>query len=102
MSRYGLFGKMLAQQGKRDELVSYLLQATELLKSAQGCEIYIINVSSSEPDAIWVTEVWQSQADHQASLTIEGIKAIIGQARPLIADFSDRVELTPVGGVGLA
>ncbi len=28
------------------------------------CELYIVNVSAAEPDAVWVTEVWSSQAAH--------------------------------------
>jgi quinol monooxygenase YgiN len=48
-----------------------------------------------------MTEVWRSQADHQASLTLDGAKELIALARPLIAGFGERIEVTPLGGKGL-
>ena len=52
--------------------------------------------------ALWITEVWVSQADHQASLKLPSVQAAIAKGRPLIASFGDRVETSPIGGVGLA
>jgi quinol monooxygenase YgiN len=98
---FGLYGKIKTHPGQRDQLIDFLLKAAETLGDLEGCYIYIINRDPGDPDAIWVTEVWRSQADHQASLTDERVKAIIAAARPLIAGMSDRVELTPVGGKGL-
>jgi hypothetical protein len=54
------------------------------------------------PDALWITEVWNSQASHAASLTLASVQHAIARARPLIAGFSDRVVTTPVGGIGLS
>lgn len=102
MERFGLFGKMTAKPGQRDALVEHLLEASRLLTPLPGCEIYIINVSSTEPDAIWVTEVWRSEADHAASLKMDSIRALIAKARPLIAGGSEGLRLVPVGGKGLS
>ena len=52
-------------------------------------------------DALWVTEVWESQASHQASLQLAGVKAAIAKGRPVIAGFSSRVETVPIGGHGI-
>jgi quinol monooxygenase YgiN len=98
---FGLFGKITTHPGQRDPLVDYLLKAAESLHDMEGCYVYIINIDPHDLDAIWVTEVWRSQADHQASLSDERVKAIIASARPLIAGMSDQIELTPVGGKGL-
>jgi len=101
MDRFGMFGKIIAKAGQRDALVEHLLEASRLVSDLPGCEIYIVNVSPSEPDAIWVTEVWRSEADHDDSLKVESVKALIARARPLIAGGSDRVRVTPIGGKGL-
>jgi len=98
---YGLTGKMIAQPGQRDTLISYLLQAAAGMRDLEGCYIYIVSSANDDENAIWITEVWRSQADHQASLALAGAQELIAQARPLIAGFSDRTEFVPVGGKGL-
>jgi len=98
---YGLFGKLTAQPGQRDALIDQLLQAANLMPEIEGCHLYIINAAPDDPNAIWVYEAWRSQADHDASLNHEMVKAVIAAARPLIAGGGERFVLTPVGGKGL-
>lgn len=102
MSKYGLFGKIIAQPGRRDALAAVLLDAAALLRAAPGCEVYIVSVSESEPDAVWVSEVWSSREEHAASLAREDVRALIGRGRPLIAGMGERFEVVPLGGKGLA
>ncbi|MEV4732580.1 putative quinol monooxygenase [Saccharopolyspora sp. NPDC049426] len=97
---YGLFGKFSAQPGKRDDLVGHLLQAAELLERNPECLQYIVS-TSDEPEAVWVSEVWTEKSAHDASLEPEDIRAIIQEARPLIAGMSDQTELAVQGGKGL-
>jgi quinol monooxygenase YgiN len=98
---YGLFGKMQAQPGQRDALVSHLLRAAEMLRDMDGCYLYVINLATDDPDGIWVNEVWRSQAAHQDSLKHEVIQQLIAVARPLIAAMPERIEVTPLGGKGV-
>ncbi len=72
MSAYGCYVKFTAQPGQCDALVEHLLSAAALTEKATGCQLYIINTSPTEPESAWVTEVWRSQQEHDASLTIEG------------------------------
>lgn len=102
MSRYGLFGKFIAQAGQRDALAALLLEAAALLRDAPGCEQYIVSVSEGEPEAVWVSEVWTSREAHDASLAREDVRALIGRGRPLIAGMGERFEVVPLGGHGLA
>jgi quinol monooxygenase YgiN len=101
MSKFGLYGKIIAQPGQRDALVAGLLEAAALMQHVAGCELYIVNVSVNEPDVVWVTEVWRSRSDHQASLALEEIKALIKRTMPLIAG-GERIEIVPIAGKGLA
>jgi len=96
---YGLIGKMTAAPGKRDELIAILLEG---VANMPGCLSYIVAKDSSDANAIWITEVWDSKASHAASLSLPSVKAAIAKGRPLIAGFSDSVVTTPVGGHGLA
>ena len=101
MNRFGLHGKLTAQPGQRDALVQILLEAAELLNAVPGCEIYFVSTSLAEPDAIWVTEVWRSEADHAQSLSLPAVRELIGRAKPIIAGMSDSARTVPVGGKGL-
>jgi len=96
---YGLIGKMTAAPGKRDALISILLEGVAAMP---GCLSYIVANDTSDANAIWITEAWDSKASHDASLSLPSVKEAIAKGRPLIAGFSDRVVTTPVGGTGLA
>jgi quinol monooxygenase YgiN len=95
---YGLIGKMSAVMGKRDELVAILLESVGAMP---GCLSYIVAKDSTDEQAIWITEVWDSKASHDASLTLPAVKAAIASGRPLIAAFGSGTVTTPVGGYGL-
>lgn len=98
---YGLMGKMTTHPGQRDALIAILLDGMNSNEGLEGCYLYVVGTVEDDPNAIWITEVWRSQEDHQASLSNDAVKAAIAAGRPLIAGMSDRVEFNPVGGVGL-
>lgn len=95
---YGLIGQMLAAPGKRDELIAILSEGTDAMP---GCLSYIIAKDPTNVDAIWITEVWDTEENHQGSLKLPAVQAAIAKARPIISGFGHRFETQPVGGVGL-
>lgn len=101
MSTYGCYVKFTTQPGKRDALVEHLLRAAASAGQAAGCELYIVNTSPSEPESVWVTEIWRSQEEHDASLTVEGAQEAIKQVLPLLAGPPEKIDVQPVGGKGL-
>lgn len=96
---YGLISKLVAVSGQRNALTEVLLEGT---REMPGCLSYVIATDPNDPDALWVTEVWDSKASHEASLTLPAVQAALKRGRPLIAGFGDRVETEPVGGYGLS
>lgn len=94
---YGLIGKMRAQPGQRDALIAILLEGTGAMP---GCLSYGIAKDKQDPDALWITETWDSQDSHKASLSLPAVQAAIAKGRPLIAGFGERFETEPVGGHG--
>ena len=99
VSMYGLISKIDAVPGQRDALISILVQGAA---GMPGCLSYIVAQDSTDPNAIWITEVWDSQPSHEASLSLPSVQEAIAQGRPLIASFSERTVTEPVGGHGLA
>jgi quinol monooxygenase YgiN len=96
---YGLIGKFKAAPDKRDELAQILLTATQ---GMPGCLSYIVANDPKDPDALWITEVWDSRASHKASLGLPAVKEAMLKGRPLIAGIGERFETVPLGGFGLA
>jgi quinol monooxygenase YgiN len=93
------YGKARAQGGRGEELAEVLLAAAAELESDPGCRLYLINRQADEPDVIWVTELWRSQADLDASLErIRGSEGV-ATAMALVEDWQ-MVELDLLGGKG--
>jgi quinol monooxygenase YgiN len=95
---YGLIGKIKATPGQRDALMGILLENAGQMP---GCLSYIVAEDATEADALWVTEVWESQEQHRASLSLPTVQHAITRGRPLIAGFGERFETAPIGGHGL-
>lgn len=95
---YGLIDKMSAVPGQRDALISILLDG---VSGMPGCLSYVVAKDPSDEDAIWITEVWESQASHKASLSLTSVKEAISKGKPLIASFDTQTETVPVGGHGI-
>ena len=95
---YGLIGKITAVAGQREALAKILIDGTG---DMPGCLSYVVASDAADSDALWVTEVWESQSSHQASLQLPAVLAAIAKGRPMIAGFSNRVETVPLGGQGI-
>jgi quinol monooxygenase YgiN len=95
---YGMIGKITTISGKRDEFIAILLNG---IGDMPGCLSYVVAKDAGDADAIWISEVWDSKASHDASLALSSVKDAIAKGRPLIAGFSNNVVTTPVGGIGL-
>jgi quinol monooxygenase YgiN len=95
---YGLIGKMKTTPGERDKLIAILIEG---VSGMPGCLSYIVAEDPTDAAAIWITEVWESQESHTASLSMPSVQDAIARGRSLIAGFGERYETTPVGGHGL-
>lgn len=71
---YGLIGKIKIVPGQRERLISILLEG---IKDMPGCLSYVIAKDTSDSEAIWITEVRDNQATHQASLSLPSLRRAI-------------------------
>ncbi|WML46722.1 putative quinol monooxygenase [Neobacillus sp. PS3-34] len=102
MSKFSLFGKFTVQEGERDTMVDILLEAAESMKNLDECEIYLVNISKSEPNCVYVYEVWSNENAHQASLTLEATQTLISRAKPIITGMERISTLKTRGGKGIS
>ncbi len=93
---FGLIGKMRAAPGRRDELIAIIGGGTDEMP---GCRSYVLAEDLADADLIWITEIWESEDAHKASLQLQIVKDTIAKGRPLIAGFEMSVKTHPVAGV---
>lgn len=95
---YGLIAKLTIVPGKREDMVRILRESAA---NMPGCFSYVVAKDAADENVIWVTEAWDSQASHDASLLLPAVKNAIPQAKPIVAGFEKVAVTTPVWGVGL-
>lgn len=95
---FGLIGKLSAVDGKRGALIEILLAGTQ---DMPGCLQYIISKDLSDDRAIWISEIWESEQAHKASLTLPSVQEAIGKGRAFITGMEQIAKTEPVGGKGL-
>ena len=99
--RIGRYVRMVAVPGKGSVLAGTLMRVAEGLRGSPGCELYVVNLAADEPDTVWVTEIWSSEAASDRALSDDLGEVGIGQVFALLAGPPELVELTPLGGPGL-
>lgn len=102
MNKYLLHGKLTAKQGQTDQLADILIEASKLVSTAKGCNLYIISKDEKDKISVFVTEIWDSKEDHDNSLNVEGVRALIGKAMPILeGEPAKGQELEILGGTGI-
>jgi quinol monooxygenase YgiN len=96
-----MVNKLVAKPGQRDAVVDILLSGAKMQGAMRGCEIYIVHTSTTDPNEIWVTEVWKSKEDHEASLKNADVRALVEKGRPMIESVVPTIT-TARGGKGLS
>jgi quinol monooxygenase YgiN len=95
---WGRIAKTTVVPGKRDEMIGILKASAA---DMQGCLSYIVAKDATDQNAIWVTEVWESMASHDASLSLPAVKSAIPRAKAMVANFERTAVTSPVWGVEL-
>lgn len=95
---YGLIGKMICVEGKRDEFTKILMDG---VNDMPGCLSYIVANDPTDKNAIWITEVWESKKHHEDSLKLPAVQQAIAKGRAMIAGMGERFETEPIGGHGI-
>ncbi|MGR6319542.1 antibiotic biosynthesis monooxygenase family protein [Micromonospora soli] len=103
-ARTGRLMTMRAQPGRGAELADTLLRVAEGLRGFPGCELYVISRDHAEPDTVRVTEVWSDEEAVQAALAAtpaDSSRPSISDVLAMLAGPPERVDVVPLGGVGL-
>ncbi len=90
---YGLIVKLTTTVGKRDSMIDVLRGSAA---NMPGCLAYVVANDAADENVLWVTEVWESKATHDASLSLPAVRAAIPQGKAFVARFERVAETEPV------
>lgn len=96
---YAMTGTLAAQPGKRAALADILIRASALVKSMPGCCAYIVLEDVKDENIVSVFEMWDDKEAHDASLKDPQIRALIGEAMPILAGAPNGSEFRVVGAM---
>lgn len=97
---FGYIASMKTKPGRRDEVVSFLVNSVDQLRQ-HGCVSYVVAKSATDEDTIWVTEAWQSEEHHAASLELPETRKAISEAMPLLSGEFTGQATSIAGGLGV-
>lgn len=84
-NKYLLHGKLTAKPGQQKELAGILIQASQLVSAAKGCQLYAVSYDKEDEASVYITEIWDTKTDHDHSLKAEGVRELIMKAMPILA-----------------
>ena len=90
---WGLIAKLTVVRGRRDEMIGILKESAA---DMPGCLSYVVAKDSADENAIWVTEVWDSMASHDASLSLPAVKNAVPRGKAIVSNFERIAVTSPV------
>jgi len=95
---WGLIARLTVVPGRRDEMIGILKESAA---DMPGYLSYVVAKDSADENAIWVTEVSDSMASHDASLSLPAVKNAIPRGKAIVSNFERIAVTSPVWGAGL-
>jgi quinol monooxygenase YgiN len=92
---HGFHARMVAQPGQGDAIVALLFEAPAF--GHPDCKVFMISRSKANPDVVFVTEGWVSEAAHTAFTATAEAEAYTARFGPLVAEWTTSDEI-PLGG----
>jgi len=100
MKRFGQHSKVTARAGKKRELVAKYLEVGEIQRDNPACEVMFVSTGDDD-SAVYLTEVWTSEKDHQEALESDEVAAWAAGMPELVDGEPQSQRFEPVGGKGL-
>lgn len=92
--RDGVIAHIVAKPGQRDALI----EALRPMVGMKGCIDLVVAKDPKNPDAIWLTELWESKELHDAAGAAEPFKSVMANIRPLLVGIDQNYTTVPVFG----
>ena len=90
---WGMIARITTVPGNRDTMIEVLRESAG---NMSGCLEYLVAKDAADENVLWVTEAWDNQASHEASLTSPQVQTGIAKAAALVAKFEKIAVTQPV------
>lgn len=100
MAKVAVWAKIPAAPGKRDDLAKALEVGLETAKGEAGTIYYILHTDATDPDALFMYEMYESQDALNAHMGSEAFKALGPTLAPFLGGRPELNFLGPIGGKG--
>ena len=94
-SYYGLATKVRALPGQHESLSAILEEVSRLVFDVPGCLSYTVSSVADDPDAMFITEFWETRESQQSAFSMAAIYEIAIKFHALSADMEQH-ELQPL------
>jgi quinol monooxygenase YgiN len=88
--------RLTAADGRRDDLVSWFNEVPELQRDNPAHVLTVVGVAGR--DGVTLTEVWTSEAEHQAATQSDAVTAWAAGMSELVDGEPSTEQFTVVGG----
>jgi hypothetical protein len=52
LEKFGIYGKLIAKEGEREQLATILLEAAKSMENLDDCELYLVSVSPEDSNSV--------------------------------------------------
>jgi quinol monooxygenase YgiN len=101
VARFTQQTRLLAKTGRASALLEKFIEAAQIQRTNSACELMLAGMSASEPDTVYVFEVWSSEAEWQHARASDAITAWSKGMPALVAEWPNSIRLDSIGGKGV-
>jgi quinol monooxygenase YgiN len=101
LSRFAQQTRLVSSEGNADKLVAKFIEAADLQRDNESCELMLVAKSGAEDDVVYVTEVWSSESAWSQASQSDATAAWARDLPALVAEPPTTTLLTEIGGKGI-
>lgn len=101
MSKVAVIAKIVAQEGKRDELLAVFSSNMPNIEAEAGTTIYAMHADLSDEVTVWFYELYADGDALAAHGNSDAMKALGPKLAPLLAGRPEIKRLNPISAKGL-
>jgi len=101
MARFTQQTKLIAKEGCAAALLKKFIEAAQIQQANSACELMLAGISTSEPDAVYVFEVWSSEKEWEQARASDAITKWSKGMPELVAEWPNSITLDSIGGKGI-
>jgi quinol monooxygenase YgiN len=101
MAKLAVIAKLVAKEGRGDDMAKALGTMIEAVENEPGTEVYVMHRSAQEPDSIWFYELYTDADASKAHSASDAMKQMFTDLADIIGGRPELTILEPVAGKGL-